>query len=90
MSEPDPRFHHYLCSYCNQIFTAPADSIDRTMFVRCPVCAFGDSPWAFVVRPGRERERPLNNVMAVALSDGSLRVDYVRPNMSVPSATVAS
>lgn len=48
--EPDPRFGTYLCSYCNQMFTALAGSIDRTRFVRCPVCETGDSPWAFGVR----------------------------------------
>jgi hypothetical protein len=89
-AEPDPRFNTYLCSYCNNMFTAAAGSIDRTRFVRCPVCAFGDSPWAFVMRPGRERERPVHEVMAIALADGQLRTEYVRPGMSVTSTTVAS
>jgi DNA-directed RNA polymerase subunit RPC12/RpoP len=30
--------HHYLCSFCNNMFEAEADSVDRTREIRCTAC----------------------------------------------------
>lgn len=30
--------HHYLCSFCGNLFEAPAGSVDRTREIRCTDC----------------------------------------------------
>lgn len=46
---PTPKIETYLCSYHGGMFTAAAESIDRTREVRCPRCAAAtplDAVWS--------------------------------------------
>lgn len=43
MQPPNDPFSTYLCSYCNGMYSAPKDSVDRTRPSRCPTCVLGDT-----------------------------------------------